>query len=701
MGEVPAAGRAQGQDQVAQALLPEERPRRRARLGGAVGVEQQDVALGERHLALAVEHPGEGADHAGLHVQGVHERARAHEQRRGVSGRAVAQRAGDEVRDAHEEGREGLQAREAQQEVVEGAHHPGGRQPLPRVGAQGRPEGRGDARGLDALAAHVTHDHAGPAPRQADQVVEVAADEGLGRRRGVGAVRGEALDLLQLVAHAPHERLADPAVALARREARGERAHVVGDAAQEAELGGVQGGLAGLAQHQQRGAVREPRPGVHVGADRGLAALRKPAAQARGGPQGHERRTSLVRLGRELGGAEGELREARPRQVAAGRAGGVRHHGAHGGAERGGHARAQLLDAGGLEGLVGGEARVQLLGRPVELAGAPLAQLVDRAHDLGGEVLGDGVEQAGVVRARGVRDRPADHEQRDHVRAEAHRHEEEARQRRDAGGLHRAHLVRALDDEVPRGRRPLAQVRARRAREPQVHRPAHPRGEPGEGALEGDRPGDAVRGERPRVAGEQVLLVARDVDEDVGGAHEVVELGGDAGEQVVELGGVQGVEDDVEDAREASVGLGELLDEPLALGGLPRRGVDGAQRQEAGGARGLAARGGARRGRPVEGAHLHDGGPVELEGEPRPLPGRPLPRRVHELADVGADERAAGAAHEALGRLVGHQDAEGGVEGDHAVGRHADEGREGVREVAGVDPLEADGGLVGCHGAPP
>ena len=35
MGEVPAAGRAQGQDQVAQALLPEERPRRRARLGGA------------------------------------------------------------------------------------------------------------------------------------------------------------------------------------------------------------------------------------------------------------------------------------------------------------------------------------------------------------------------------------------------------------------------------------------------------------------------------------------------------------------------------------------------------------------------------------------------------------------------------------------------------------------------------------------
>ena len=377
----------------------------------------------------------EGAHDAGLHVEKVYlARSRPHEHRGRMPRRAVRERGRHKVNDAHEERRERLDAREAEKELVERAHHARGRKALPRVRAQRRLDGRRDRGRLHALARDVAHDHAGAPPRQADEVVEVAAHKGGLGCRGVDSLRRKAVHVLQDVAHARLERLGDALVLLAPLLAQEDVAHVAGKRAEKRELARVEGLGAVRAQHKAAAPLARQLARVHEGAHTGLPQVAQDVVDVRA--REHRHHGHVVLHMALLGGVEVDGHGAHARD------GELRHQDAlvdvllepHvNGIELLGRLRKGLLGAGGkvLVALGGIQELLAQLGATlVEPLRSLLAHGREGPHELHREVMRNRVEQARVVCVQRARARPAHLDDGNNVAAKPHRHGKEARKGR-------------------------------------------------------------------------------------------------------------------------------------------------------------------------------------------------------------------------------------------------------------------------------
>ena len=98
-----------------------------------------------------------------------------------------------------------------------------------------------------------------------------------------------------------------------------------------------------------------------------------------------------------------------------------------------------------------------------ELVGALGPERSEGARELDGEIVGDRVEQSGVLLGQRVQPPPPHLDNRDDVAAKPHGHHHEAREGRQHGGSHAKHLMGLLIHDVSRREASLTQrVRVRR-----------------------------------------------------------------------------------------------------------------------------------------------------------------------------------------------------------------------------------------------
>jgi hypothetical protein len=333
----------------------------------------------------------------------------------------------------------------------------------------------------------------------------------------------------------------------------------------------------------------------------------------------------------------------------------------------------------------------------VELRLALGAHRGERGRDLEREVLGHGVEEAGVLAAHGMDAVPAHLEDGDDMVAEPDGHADEAREGREQP---RGDLVptRARLLDHPSARRGPRPERRRVGRlDAQAEGMARLRGERRHAEAVGKELRDVRAPERGGEPAEPEAVVLGQVDDGPRSLHRVAELLEDVPEERAHVLGVERAQDDLERAGEAVVRLGELVDEPLPLEGGTALLVEGPRDQEVGVARGAHAVASHRDGDVGSVGHptsQGDHGAIGGEREPA-LGGRTHDRR-EEVGDAGPHEVARGHAQEPARLPVGEQHGAIAVEDEDGVGGEGQEPREGAGDAPLPYPVDAPD-RVGRH----
>ena len=189
-------------------------------------------------------------------------------------------------------------------------------------------------------------------------------------------------------------------------------------------------------------------------------------------------------------------------------------------------------------------------------------------HELDRQVVGHGVEQPRLLLVDRVLALPAHLDDRDDLAVEPHGHGDEAGEGRQELGLDLYDLASVLVDDLSRCQAPRAQGVAGRRRDAQADSLSGARGERLDRAPEVHEARDPGRVDVARQAAQVKPVGTGEVHDRAVGVERLVELLEHAREELADVRCVEGVEHDVEGAREALVRSLEVVDRPVVLTGV-------------------------------------------------------------------------------------------------------------------------------------